>query len=229
MKLLALDSSMEACSAALYLDGEVQERFEIAPRQHTQLLLPMAQALLDQAGIELAVLDALAFGHGPGSFTGIRIATGIVQGLALGCGRPVIGISTLAALAARALAGRSGMNAAVAVDARMNQVYWGCYRQDALEGVKALDADALLDPAQVPALGQGKWQAVGTGWGRYADVLQKATGLGVDSVHEELYPRASEIAVLAAKQIAREGGVTASTAQPVYLRDEVAQKMRDRR
>lgn len=229
MKLLALDSAMEACSAALYVDGIVQERFELAPRQHARLLLPLAHALLKQAGIKLTELDALAFGHGPGSFTGIRIALGIVQGLALGCDRPVVGISTLAALAARALTDDECAQAAVAVDARMNQVYWGTYRRDTLEGVVLLDAEVLLEPVQVPRLSGGDWRAIGTGWIRHADALQQASGLDETSVHPELYPHAAEIARLAVGQIARGAGVAAAMAHPVYLRDQVAQKMSNKR
>ncbi|MGH8459668.1 MAG: tRNA (adenosine(37)-N6)-threonylcarbamoyltransferase complex dimerization subunit type 1 TsaB, partial [Nevskiales bacterium] len=142
MKLLALDSATEACSVALYIDGEVRERFEVAPRRHTQLLMPMVHSLLAEAGIGFSDLDLLAYAQGPGSFTGLRIAAGAVQGLALGLDRPVIGISTLAALASRAMRVGQAQQVAVAMDARMNQVYWGQYALDKSGQCRELTADS---------------------------------------------------------------------------------------
>lgn len=224
MKLLALDTATEACSAALYIDGRIEERFELAPRRHTALLLPMAHALLAEAGLSPAGLDVLAFTRGPGSFTGLRIAIGAVQGLALGLDRPVIGVSTLAALAARCQRLRSAAQVAVALDARMGQVYWGRYGRDAAGECVALEPDSLRDPGEVPLLAHGDWQAAGAGWHRYAQVLAGASGLDPDPAGLEWHPHASDVAQLAAAAARRGEAVAAIHAQPLYLREQVAVK-----
>jgi tRNA threonylcarbamoyladenosine biosynthesis protein TsaB len=225
MKLLALDSATDACSAALYLDGQVSERFEIAPRRHTQLLLPMTQALLAEAGMVLRDLDLLAFTHGPGSFTGLRITLGIVQGLAFGLDRPVVGISTLAAMAERTLRMQGGSQVAVAMDARMGQVYWGEYARDDAGGCVALAEDSLRDPGKVPRLEAGKWLAAGAGWQQYTQALQQASGLheGLEAI--DIYPHAADVALLAASPAIARMAVPALMARPCYLRDKVAEKM----
>lgn len=225
MKLLALDSATDACSVALYLDGQISERFEIAPRRHTQLLLPMTQALLVDAGIGLHDLDLLAYTHGPGSFTGLRITLGIVQGLAFGLDRPVIGISTLAALAERSLRTQGASQVAVAMDARMGQVYWGEYAHDDSGDCIALAEDSLRDPAAVPRLGPGHWLAAGAGWQQYSSTLEQATGLKPEHGVAEIYPHAAEVAMLAANPSRAGMAVSALMAQPCYLRDKVAEKM----
>lgn len=223
MKILALDAATEACSSALYLDGEVAERFELAPRRHAAILLPMAQGLLAQAGIALAQLDAIAFGHGPGSFTGIRIALGVAQGLALGSGRPVVGVSTLAALAARSLSGRTSGQAAVALDARMDQVYWAAYRTDGAGALTAAD-EALLYPQCAPRLAGVDWIKAGTGWVRFGDALSQATGLS-PGVPAQLHPHAADIARLAVLKLKIGEACDATGAAPVYLRQHVAEKI----
>jgi tRNA threonylcarbamoyladenosine biosynthesis protein TsaB len=226
MKLLALDSATDACSVALNLDGQVSERFEIAPRRHTQLLLPMTQTLLAEAGMVLRDLDLLAFTHGPGSFTGLRITLGIVQGLAFGLDRPVVGISTLAAMAERSLRMQGGSRVAVAVDARMGQVYWGEYARDDAGDCVALAEDSLRDPEKVPRLEAGKWLAAGAGWRQYAQALQQASGLhqGLDEAID-IYPHAADVALLAANPAVARMAVPALMARPCYLRDKVAEKM----
>ena len=127
-KLLAIDTSTEACSAALGIGGDVRERYEFAPRQHAELILPMVDALLAEGQIKLKDLDGLAFGRGPGAFTGVRIATGVIQGLAFGAGLPVVPVSSLAALAQGAAPGHSSIMSAF--DARMGEVYWGAFAVD---------------------------------------------------------------------------------------------------
>ena len=129
MKILALDTATEACSAALWLDGEVIERYAYAPREHNQLILPMLNGLLADAGVTLAGLDALAFGRGPGSFTGVRIATGVVQGIAYAASLPVAPVSTLAAMALEAIGETGDEFAMPCIDARMGVVYWSVYRR----------------------------------------------------------------------------------------------------
>jgi tRNA threonylcarbamoyladenosine biosynthesis protein TsaB len=228
MKLLALDSATEACSAALYIDGDVRERFEIAPRQHTQLLLPMAHGLLAEAGIGLSDLDLLAFAEGPGSFTGLRITLGAIQGLAFGLDRPVVGVSTLATLAARSMRLANAQQVAVAMDARMSQIYWGLYGLDAAGHCTALVPDSLRNPGEVQRLEAGPWQLAGSGWQRYSESIAAASGLQLGTLQLELYPHAEDVARLALILADQGKAVSAMQAQPVYLRQEVAEKMRTR-
>jgi tRNA threonylcarbamoyladenosine biosynthesis protein TsaB len=228
MRLLALDSATEACSAALWLDGTVREHFEIAPRGHAALLLPMAHHLLAEAGLRPTDLDALALAHGPGSFTGLRIALGAVQGLALGLDRPVVGVSTLMALAARTQRLHGAKRVAVAMDARMGQIYWGQYEWDMDQQCVALAGDCLLDPAQAPRLEPADWLPAGSGWLRYAQTLRDACGLQVSESTLEQFPHAADIARLAAGRAQRGEGVPATRLEPVYLRQQVAEKMKDR-
>lgn len=227
MKLLALDSATDACSAALYLDGEVAERFEIAPRRHTQLLLPMAYQLLAEAGVSLKALDLLAFAQGPGSFTGLRIAVGAIQGLAMGLDRPVLGISTLKALAWRSQRLRQARRVAVAMDARMNQVYWGQYDLDDAGQCHAVVDDCLLDPEALTPLSGEHWQAAGSGWQRFAGLAERCA-ISVNPADIECYPHAEDVAWLAATQSQPGVAVVAHQVRPVYLRDHVAEKMKAR-
>ena len=131
MKILAIDTATDACSVALHLDGDYREIHELAPRRHAEILLPRIRTLLSEAALSLRDLDALAFGRGPGAFTGVRIATGVIQGLAFGADLPVVPISSLHALAQGAWRERGEGNVLAAFDARMGEVYWGAYRLDA--------------------------------------------------------------------------------------------------
>ena len=144
--LLALDTSTDACSVALQHKGEVLEDFRVIPRQHTKQLLPMVEEILAQAGISPAQLDAIAFGRGPGSFAGLRIATGVAQGLAFATERPVLPISTLEAMALLMMQ-QGQSRVAASLDARMNEVYWACYEQR--EGLPvALAPERVCPPAK---------------------------------------------------------------------------------
>ncbi|HEY9120946.1 MAG TPA: tRNA (adenosine(37)-N6)-threonylcarbamoyltransferase complex dimerization subunit type 1 TsaB [Marinobacter sp.] len=226
MKLLALDTSSEGCSAALLTDGSVTERFELAPRGHTRLLMPMVRELLAEQGLVPAELDALAFACGPGSFTGLRIATGVVQGLAYGLDVPVVPVSSLAAVAADAIARFSlseGDGIAVAFDARMGEVYWACYVCRA--GPPELLGDEQVCAPESVALHPGIrcWFGVGQGWGLRDDFPAEVIGAMKD-VDDTLVPRASRVAEIAAHAFEEGKGVAAAQAQPVYIRDEVAWK-----
>ncbi|MBV6287218.1 tRNA (adenosine(37)-N6)-threonylcarbamoyltransferase complex dimerization subunit type 1 TsaB [Pseudomonas aegrilactucae] len=216
--LLALDTATEACSVALLHDGKVLSHYEVIPRLHAQKLLPMIQALLAEAGIALSAVDAIAFGRGPGAFTGVRIAIGVVQGLAFALERPVLPVSNLALLAQRALREHGAEQVAAAIDARMDEVYWGCYQQSAGE-MRLLGNEAVLAPEQVslPAGAGGDWFGAGTGWG-YADRLPVAV-TGQDA---GMLPHALDLLTLAQFAWARDEGIAADLAQPVYLRDKVA-------
>jgi len=226
VKLLALDTSSEGCSAALLVDDEITERFEIAPRGHTRLLMPMVRELLAEKGLAPSDLDALAFACGPGSFTGLRIATGVVQGLAWGLSLPVVPVSSLAAVAYGAMKTLDiGEDDAVAVafDARMGEVYWGCYRcHDGLPEV--LGEERVCPPGAVTLSGEAKrWFGAGPGW-QYRDEMPAEVADAMVSVAPELLLRASWVARLAENPAAEGRTVPAEQAQPVYIRDEVAWK-----
>lgn len=226
MKLLALDTTAEGCSAALWTEDGVFERAIRSPRGHTQHLLPMVRELVAESGIPLAELDALAFGRGPGSFTGLRIATGVVQGLAYGLEIPVVPVSSLAAVAAQAvrlgIAGE-GEGVAVAFDARMGEVYWNCYRvQDgyprasAEERVCAPEKVSLTETAE-------RWVGAGSGW----TLINQLPAVVVETVaesHADWYPQAVDIASLAVADWSEGAQVSAWEAAPVYVRDEITWK-----
>jgi len=221
MKLLAVETATEACSAALWLDGRILERFELAPRRHTAIILPMIDSLLAEAGLSLRDMDALAFGRGPGSFTGVRIATGVIQGLALAAGRPVIGISTLASLAqSRA---DTHHQVIAAIDARMHEVYWGCYRRDNSGCMELLNEERVCAPAEVPVPPAGDWLAAGSGWTSYGDILQQQLAPLTLTVDANAWPRAAATVRLAAARMDAGDSVAAAEARPVYLRDNVIQ------
>lgn len=216
MKILALETSADACSAALWVDDEVTGGYEEQPRRHVELILPMVRALLAEADLRMQELDGIAFGAGPGSFTGVRIAVSAAQGFGLAAGLPLVPVSSLAALAARALDGRA-RRVYVTQDARMGEVYAGAYEAGA-EGLRTLAADRLTAPGGVqPA--EGEWWLAGGGWDRYP---QMAPAGAVDTGLR--FPRAHEVAALAAPRFAAGDTVTPRDAQPAYLRRTVAQQ-----
>lgn len=226
MKLLALDTSSEGCSAALLVDGKVSERFELAPRGHTRLLMPMVRELLAEQNLVPAELDALAFACGPGSFTGLRIATGVVQGLAWGLDIPVVPVSSLEAVALGAidaLAPPENTGIAVAFDARMGEVYWGCFSSTAGLPV-ALAPEQVCPPEAVtlPA-GPDRWYGAGSGW-QFRSAMPSEVSERVDTADDALILRAAWVARLAVIAFEQGKTVPAEQAQPVYIRDEVAWK-----
>ncbi len=222
MKLLALDSATEACSAALLQEGGMIERYELLGRGHAERLLPMVDELLVEAGIGLSALDAIAFGRGPGSFTGLRIAAGITQGLAAGARLPVLPVSDLAAVAS-AGARLSGKNQIlVCMDARMGQVYWAAFDCSAGQPL-AVTEEAVADPASVAPPGPEPWFGAGHGFTAYP-VLAASLGARLAGMAAELLPRASDIARIAAADFAAGRGLDAASALPVYLRNEVVHR-----
>lgn len=225
MKLLALDTATDACSVALYVDGQISEDYRLAPREHTRLILPMAEGLLQQAGLVPADLDALAFGRGPGAFTGVRIATSVVQGLAFALELPVVPVSTLAALAQGAWRQHGWEQIACAMDARMEEVYWGAYRLEG--GVMCLQGDELVcPPGQTPGLSGPNWYGAGSGWQVYAEAIQTQQPQGLAGMDSEALPHAQDVASLAIAALARGESVSAAEALPIYLRDQVVQQRR---
>lgn len=217
MKLLALDTSTEACSVALALDGDIVERYEIEPR-HGERLLPMVQALLAESGVALTQLDAIAFGRGPGSFTSLRIGAGVAQGLAFGADLPVVPVSSLAALAQ----GVGASHVLAAFDARMRQVYWGAYVRGADGLVKLAGAEVVTDPAQVPLPDAQAWTGAGSGWDVYHTALDERLGGAVQGWTPGLTPHAQAVARLGLASFAAGLALPAEQALPVYLRDDVA-------
>ncbi|MDE2406674.1 MAG: tRNA (adenosine(37)-N6)-threonylcarbamoyltransferase complex dimerization subunit type 1 TsaB [Xanthomonadaceae bacterium] len=218
MRLLAFETSTEACSVALWLDGQVCERFEIAPRRHTELALPWAEALLAEAGVARAQLDAIAVGRGPGAFTGVRLAIALAQGIALALDRPVLAVSTLAALAMQA---NTAGGRLAAIDARMGEVYLGAFVPDG-EGLRAVGAEVVVRPeAAVLPDGTG-WYALGTGFSAAEAALQTRFGGHLAGVDGSALPHAADVARLGALAFARGEGVAPERVEPAYLRNDVA-------
>jgi len=227
-RILALDASTDACSVALSIDGEVTNIFELAAKSHTQRLLPMVDEILRTAHCTLRDLDAIAFGRGPGSFTGLRICMGVVQGLAFGANLPVIPVSTLQAMAQGYLAQvpETSDPLLVTLDARMDEVYWGLYSADKLP--QALSDEHVMKPADlcthidVEKL-QGKFIALGPGW-HYRELETIAPKTLILDVH----PNAQFMLPLALD--AHSKGLTQDIfdTQPVYLRDSVSWQKRQR-
>ena len=219
MKLLALDTATEACTVALWLDGSVLERTELGSH-HAERLLPMIDALLAEAGLALAQLDALAFGRGPGSFTGLRIGAGVTQGLAFGADLPVVPVSSLAALAQGVAAPR----VLAAFDARMQQVYWGVYVRNAIGLMEAQSAEGVFSPLAVPVPEGEDWYGAGTGWDAYHASLQQHLGSCLAGWHRNCMPRARHVAELGVAGFQSGLAIAAEAALPVYIRDDVAAK-----
>ena len=224
-RILAIDTATEACSVALWNNGEKHALFEICPREHTQRILPMVQQILAESGVSLNRLDALAFGRGPGSFTGVRIGIGIAQGLAMGSDLPMIGVSTLATMAQGAFRQMGATQVLAAIDARMGEVYWGQYQRQN-DGVwLGENTEAVFTPERaqqnVMALA-GEWASVGTGWGTYPDMAAATPITLVDG--QITLPQAEDMLPLALVDFALGKMTAVENAQPTYLRNEVTWK-----
>ena len=218
MKLLALETATEACSVALWLDGEVLERFEIAPRRHAELTLPWAEQLLADAGVAKSQLDAIAIGRGPGAFTGVRLAIAIGQGIALALDRPIVPVSTLAALALQA----PGPRVLAAIDARMGEVYSASFElRDG--GAVPLDAERVAAPDAVQLIAEGEgWHGVGTGFAAQDHALASRLRPHFASIDANALPHAADVARLGVLAFARGEAVAPELAEPAYLRNNVA-------
>ena len=221
MKLLAIDTSNAACSAALLVERTVVQELTIAPRRHGELILGMMQRLLEQAGLELRDLDALAFGCGPGSFTGIRIATSVIQGAAFGAELPVVPVSTLAAMAQGQFRREGQRRLLTALDARMDEVYWGSYEIGAQDLAELCSAELVCAPERVSCPAGDGWQGVGPGWGVHGEVLKRRLGSALSGTHPDALCEAQDIATLAAAELTAGRWVPPEQALPVYLRDRV--------
>lgn len=226
MRLIAFDTATEWCSAALYDEGRVISREEKAGQRHSELLMPMLFSLLAEAQLTLRDLDGLAYGMGPGSFTGLRIACGVAQGVAMGANLPVVGVSTLEALAESARIRHGCERVLACLDARMNEVYAGLYRF--AEGVwQCQHGPQVCPPGQTPMPDEAGYWGAGPGLGAYAE-LQALAMRHLDGVDAGVFPHARAIASLAAPRFARGEGRPPEAAEPVYIRDKVALKICER-
>ena len=218
MKLLAIDTSANACSVALMLDDELIQLHELAPMLQAQRILPMINKILRAADVSLKNLDALAFGCGPGSFTGVRIATSVMQGLAFASELPLIPVSSLAAVAQAAYADLGWKKLLVAMDARISEVYWGTYEVNTAGLVELQGEEVVCQPAKIVFPADADWYGVGNGWDMYELAFEP---LAVDTAR---FPMASAILALARDKYSRREWVAPEDALPVYLRNNVAEK-----
>lgn len=238
MKLLAIDASEAACSAALLNGEHILERCITTARQHNEHLLPMLQDLLAEASLSLDQLDGIAFACGPGSFTGVRIAAAVTQGIALASDLLVVSVSSLRALAQGVARQQQARQVLAGFDARMNEVYWGAYQLDAegimqIQGTECLSSpDVLTMPPSIKGsdifYGKNKslkdWHGAGSAWATYSDMLQAQFGTDVSAIHSTAIVQAQDVAYIAAADLAAGRYITAEQALPVYLRNQVAKK-----
>ncbi|MES2683181.1 MAG: tRNA (adenosine(37)-N6)-threonylcarbamoyltransferase complex dimerization subunit type 1 TsaB [Pseudomonadota bacterium] len=223
MKLLALDTATEACSAAVWVDGVIHAHFEIAGRDHTKRLLPVVAEVLSKAGLRYSQLDGLVCGVGPGSFAGVRIGVAFAKGVALAHELPVVGVSSLALLAQRALSAASAGRVLVAIDARMGEVYCQPFERDALGLAQAVGEAVVAAPGLVPIPApRGPWLAAGTGWGAYEAALRERLGVEISAVDGAALPEAADAFALAVPVFERAQAQAADALQPIYLRNNVA-------
>ncbi|HEX7802867.1 MAG TPA: tRNA (adenosine(37)-N6)-threonylcarbamoyltransferase complex dimerization subunit type 1 TsaB [Pseudoxanthomonas sp.] len=246
MKLLAFETATEACSVALYLDGEVIERYEVAPRLHAEYALPWAEQLLADAGIKRSQLDAIAVSRGPGAFTGVRLAIALAQGIALALHKPVVAVSTLMAIAAafppplrqqgRAGEGSSGrqdspekVRILAAIDARMGEVYAGAFERHG-DQLIAVSTEVVAAPAEVALPdSQGNWHGAGTGFAAADCALQLHLGSQLIEVDATILPHAADVARLAVAAFERGEAVAPERVEPAYLRNNVALTLQEQK
>ncbi len=220
MNLLAIETATEACSVALLCGERLIARSQLAPRRHAELLLPMCDEVLAEAGLARAALDAVAVGRGPGAFTGVRLAVSAAQGIALALDIPVLPVSSLAALALQAPHDAAAILAVI--DARMGEIYAAAFTREG-EGLLTALGSETVGTAMALQLPQAHaWSVIGSGWATYADALRTRLPAAPAWADGARYPQATEIAVLAAPLLRAGQGVAPEHALPVYLRDKVA-------
>lgn len=215
MRFAAIETSGDWCSVALWMDGEIASLERRAANRHSELVLPMLEELLAGAGLRASMLEAVAFGAGPGSFTGLRIACGAAQGLAFARALPVAGVSSFEAMAEEAGADR----VAACIDARMREVYYAALERRAGRWHEVVAA-RCVPPGEAPAPPGAGWVGCGSGFATYPDLRK-----GVIRAMPEVHPTALAVARLAAPRLLAGEGVDAARAAPVYLRDKVALTM----
>ena len=230
-KILAIETATEACSSALLSNGVYHSRFEHTPRTHTQKLLPMIQSIMDESGLAFSDLDAVAFGCGPGAFTGLRIAAGVTQGIALAHDLPVVSVSTLAAIAMQASTIHPHRtDFLICLDARMNEVYWGHYQKTATT-VELIVPESVIKPAHVklPISQDNHFIAAGNGWSAYPEMQELLRSNNTLQSIENLPPSANYICQLAATKFLAGEMIAPEMAQPIYIRDKVADTIKERK
>jgi tRNA threonylcarbamoyladenosine biosynthesis protein TsaB len=223
LKILALDTSTEYCSVALWQDGEVDAREVIAGQRHSQLLLPMVDELLDRHGLAIKSLDGIAYGRGPGSFTGLRIACGVVQGLAFGAGIGVVGVVTLAAMAQAT----GAASVVCCLDARMGEIYHAAYARGGTNW-EAAQPPGLYAPAGAPQPPAGSWTGCGSGFAAHGAILKQRYAGRLSAIMPDVFPHARDIARLAAAEFKAGRAMAPELAVPLYIRDKVALKTSER-
>ena len=223
MTILALDTCTEMCSAAVLKDGKLFEKAELTYRGHSEKILGMMDDVLAQADCSLKHIDLVAFGRGPGSFTGVRVGVGVAQGIAFARQLPVVPVSTLSAVAQRAIDEHQAEQVAVALDARMGEIYAAHFR--AVDGyAQHCDQEQVCAPGLFKPMQEGVWFAAGSGWREYGDVLQAGFAGQIYKLDADLLPCAGAIARLAQQMAEQGAAIDADQAVPVYLRDNVARK-----
>ncbi len=223
MNILAIDTSTTACVLGIKTHGVEITRFEQIDRSHSLELLPRIVAILADANLDKNDIDLIVFGRGPGSFTGLRIAVDVTQGLAYGLDIPVVGVSTLACIAqgrSRKSLNGTATHVMVAQIARQEELFYGAY--DVSGGVaKLVQSEAVYLASEVPALPDGPWVGVGSGWA-FADKINASSGAGVSDVLLEAWPEAQDLLMLGEEAFKSGAAVSAAQALPEYLREQVA-------
>ncbi|OYQ73039.1 tRNA (adenosine(37)-N6)-threonylcarbamoyltransferase complex dimerization subunit type 1 TsaB [Wohlfahrtiimonas sp. G9077] len=222
MKVLAIDTSTEACSAALYVEGELIERYLVAPRKHIELLKPMVDEVMKEAEVDIKELTGLAFGAGPGSFAGLRVACAFMQGIGAALDLPIVPVSSLMAMAQQVLDTHPDRTVLVMLDAKMKEVYWGVYRLENKQVVTVLP-EAVTPITDIPnfsgIVGLGNIIGAGNGW----DVAPNwVEALSPELIEKNVYPRAGEVALLAIEDLENGMGLHADQISPSYLRNNIA-------
>jgi tRNA threonylcarbamoyladenosine biosynthesis protein TsaB len=222
MRLLAIDTTTEACSVALLVGVTVTEIHRVEPRAHTRILLPMLRELLDNAGFEASDLDAIVLGNGPGSFIGMRISASVAQGLCFGAGLPLVPVSSLAAIAAELMESAAVDKVAVAQDARMDEVYFAAYHADDKRLPLARSAETIIRAGDRDILCGSGWTAAGGGWRCYPQ-LAAAYRNAISDFSTVVHPRARYLLKTGARQFQQGHAIDAERLQPAYLRTKLAE------
>lgn len=222
-KLLALETTTAACSVALWINGEITQRFEIVPQKHAEVILDWIDGLLHTAGVKLKNLDAIAFGSGPGSFMGVRIATGVAQGISYGVDLPVIPVSTLQALAQASYQKVNSERVTAGWDARMDSIYWGVYQIDDKKIMRVIMDDRLDNPKDIKFT-----QKYGIGVGNAWKVYQDSLSPDFHFIENEIYPDAAAILRIAYYKLKNNELITPEKAEPTYIRENVAHPPRNK-
>jgi len=229
MKLLALDTSSDACSVALQLDNSISATHVVEPKQHTRLLIPMLKDLLRDAGIDPGDLDAVVLGNGPGSFIGMRIAASVAQGLAFGSGLKIVPVSSMAAIAAEVMKIYSAAEVIVAQDARMNEAYLGIYRNDG-KGIPTAITDEVLQPIEkidgLAAANASELFAAGRAWEKYP-ALWELNRAAISKIVDVHYPKARYLLGLGVRAWQAGEAIEPENLAPAYIRSKVAEKPRE--